>query len=651
MVARAATTLRIGTDVGGTFTDLVALGGGGEVSITKVRSTPDDPARGLWQAVTALGPVPRAGASLVHGTTVATNALLERRGGRVALVATAGFEDLLWLRRQDRAGLYDLARHHPPPLVERGDVVGVQERVGPAGVIMPLSDAEVIRVARQVAGLAPDAVAVVLLFSFAHPEHERRLAGAIREALPGRPVVASHEILPVFREYERTSTTTVEAALRPLVSQYLDRVAAQTASHAIAGFRVMASNGGTLSAAQAGKRAAALALSGPVGGVEGARLVGAQVGVRDLLTLDMGGTSADASIVLDGDPLVQSAGDVGGIPLALPHVLIETVGAGGGSIAWVDQGGALRVGPRSAGAVPGPASYGLGGQEPTVTDAALVLGWLDPGHPLAADLRLDAGRARRAVERVGRAAGLDVQACAEGIMQIATATMVRALRRVSVERGVDPREMILLPFGGAGPLFTCRLAESLGMRRALIPPHAGVLSALGLASARGRVEVAASLHRRSDTLDALGLAAVYQPLEHAARAELPGAALARVAECRYPGQGYEVAVPAGADGAATARAFHRAHASRYGHADPTRAVELVNVRVVATASGADVRLATRADGGARPPVGGRAALDDLPVGTRLEGPLVLDGRDATARIEAGWRGQVLDSGAIELERA
>ncbi len=642
--------MRVGIDIGGTFTDLVALEGDGGVRVTKVRSTPDDPARGLWQALDALGPDRSSAAvGLIHGTTVATNALLERRGARVALLTTAGFEDLLWLRRQERVALYDLARDHPPPLVERAAVIGVAERVGAGGVVVGLSDAEVARAVRAAVELAPDAVCISLLFSFAHPEHEQRLAEALRRALPQCPVVASHEVLPLFREYERTSTATVEAYLRPLVSRYLARIGSEAGRHGIGDFRVMASNGGTLSAAQAGVRAASLALSGPVGGVEGARLVAAQIGERDLLTLDMGGTSADASVVLGGEPLVQSAGAVGGVPLALPHVLIETVGAGGGSIAWVDSGGALRVGPRSAGAAPGPACYGLGGEDATVTDAALVLGWLDPGHPLAADLVLDPALAQRAVERVGRAAGLGTQACAEGIIAIATATMVRALRGVSVERGVDPRGMTLVAFGGAGPLFVCRLADHLGMRRAVVPPHAGALSALGLATARARVEFAASLHRRTDALDPRAIAAAFEPLERAALAELPGAHLSRVAECRYPGQGYEVAVPVGLDGAATAAAFHAAHQARYGHADPSRPVELVNLRVVATAPGATPALAAKGAVSVAPR--GRAPLDELAPGTEIPGPAALDGRDATARVEAGWRGRVHATGALCLERS
>lgn len=640
---------RVGVDVGGTFTDLVSVTQAGRVGVVKVPSTPSDPALGLWRAVDRMGQGVAVEA-LVHGTTVATNALLERRGAGIAFVVTAGFEDLLWLRRQERAALYDLALDHPPPLVEREAVVGVEERIGARGVVTPLAPAEVERVVRAVAALRPAAVAVCLLFSFADAAHERRLAAALRAALPDTPVVTSHELLPVFREYERASTTSVEAYLRPLVGAYIERVGAEAGRRGVGEFRVMASHGGTLAAEQARERASSLALSGPVGGVEGARLIGAAVGRRDVLTIDMGGTSADASLILGGEPLVQTAGEVGGIPVALPHVLIETVGAGGGSIAWVDQGGALRVGPRSAGAVPGPACYGQGGEDATVTDAALVLGWLDPAHPLAADLVLQPERAHRAVACVAERAHLDVERCALGIIEIATATMVRALRRVSVERGVDPRGTALVAFGGAGPLFVCRLADSLGVARAVIPPHPGALSALGLAAAKGRVEYTASLHRPAGALDARGLDGAYADLEARCHADLPGAAVRRIAECRYPGQGYEVAVAAGRDGAATAAAFHRAHAVRFGHADRRRPVEIVNIRAVATGRAASVRLARRARG--RGTIGdGRAPLEELPAGTVLRGPLMLDGGDATGRVEPGWRGVVHESGAVLLERA
>src|SRR6059058_603423 len=348
--------VRVGVDVGGTFTDLVALAQDGTIEVRKVVTTPDDPTVGLFRALDPLKTPPHPTELLVHGTTIATNALLERRGARVALVTTKGFEDLLWLRRQDRAALYDLARDHAPPLVARSDVVAVAERMGPAGVEEPLSDAEVTRVVAAVQALAPESVAVALLFAFRHPEHERRIAAALRGALGEVPVAASHEVLPVFREFERFSTTTVEAYLRPKVSSYLARLEREARSR-IGTLRIMTSTGGTLAPPAAARRAAALALSGPAGGVVGAQLVGAAVGLSELLTLDMGGTSADASLVTGGTAVHEGGGAVAGIPLALPSILIETVSAGGGSIARLDEGGALKVGPQSAGAVPGPACY------------------------------------------------------------------------------------------------------------------------------------------------------------------------------------------------------------------------------------------------------------------------------------------------------
>src|SRR2546423_98204 len=452
--------VRVGVDVGGTFTDLVALTPEGAIAVRKVATTPEDPALGMFRALDALASP--AIELRVHGPTIATTALLERRGARVVLVTTRGFEDLLWLRRQDRAALYDLARDHPPPLVVREDVVGAAERMGPAGVLEPLTDREVARVIAAVRALAPEAVAIALLFAFRDPTHERRLAGALRDALPGAPVAASHEVLPLFREFERTSTTTVEAYLRPKVSTYLERVGGAVRERGIGALRVMTSSGGTRAPAGAAAHAASLALSGPAGGVVGARLVGAAVGPPGLFTLDMGGTSADASLVVGGAPLADGAGAVGGIPLALPAVLIETVSAGGGSIARLDEGGALRVGPESAGAVPGPACYGRGGERPTVTDACVALGWLGAASPLADDVRLDPAAAERALRRLAAAAGSDCTRIAAGVVAVAGAVMARALKRVSVARGLDPRRMALLTVCGAGALFGCPLADAPG---------------------------------------------------------------------------------------------------------------------------------------------------------------------------------------------
>jgi N-methylhydantoinase A len=644
---------RLGVDVGGTFTDIVAIGIDGTVSVGKVRSAPGSVPPELWtevQRTCASSGLQEARRLLVHGTTVATNALLERTGGRVVLATTSGFEDLLWLRRQDRASLYDLSVHHPAPVVCREDVVGVAERATPGGVEQVLTAEEIKRVVGLVGERDPDAVVVSFLFSFRAPEHELKLAAALRDAYPDIPVVASFEVLPVFREYERTSTAVAEAYLRPKVSGYIERLGREAIGAGIEELRVMASNGGTMSVAQAQVRAAALALSGPAGGVEGARLVGAAVGIEDLLTLDMGGTSADASVILGGDPLVQTAASVGGLALSLPQVLIETVGAGGGSIAWVDRGGALRVGPRSAGAVPGPAAYGQGGDEPTVTDAAVVLGWLGPEHPLAGKLSLDSWLAERAVGKVAKAAGLSLQRCAQGIIEITTATMVRALRTVSVERGVDPRNMTLVAFGGAGPMFVCRMAESLGMRRALVPPHAGVLSALGLAAAPEKLEFVSSLHRPALELDQGDVDQLFEHLERDADRELPGAAQTRFADCRYQGQGYELTVPVEGAGSNIAQAFHGLHTERFGHADRQRAVEAVNLRLVASRGGISVRLRASNVGTKREVTASRMDWTALAPGTGLEGPLMLDSLDATARVEEGWRGEIHECGAVILER-
>src|SRR6267378_592288 len=616
---------RVGVDVGGTFTDLVAVRPDGVLEIRKVGSTPQDPSVGLLRSLEALGT--ECIDVLVHGTTVATNALLERRGARVVLVTTAGFEDLLWLRRQDRAALYDLARHHPEPLVARRDVIGARERMGPDGAIDPLSEREVARVTAEVRALAPESLAIALLFAFRHPEHERRLAAALRAALPGVPVTASHEVLPVFREYERTSTTSAEAYLRPRVAAYVRKTAMLCSQRGVKSLRIMTSSGGTVSPEQAATRAASLALSGPAGGVVGARLVGAAVETHDLLTLDMGGTSADASLISGGAALTEGAESVAGVPLALPAILIETVSAGGGSIASVDEGGALRVGPRSAGAEPGPACYGRGGTELTVTDACLVLGWLDPQYPLADSIRLDRAAAERALSTLPFSH--DVCEIAAGIVQVATAVMARALKRVSVARGIDPRGMALLPFGGAGPLFGCALADALGMSRIVVPPHPGVLSALGLAAAPERVDVLASLHRPLDDLGGTELEGVFQPLIAAAAAALPDASVTRFVDCRFRGQGYEVTVPAPRDDAATLAAAVGRRADI--------GLPSAGRRMIVTRDGKRVRADVW-------------PLGEMPAGRQLNAPAVLAGPDATGLIEPGWRGTVHASGAVILER-
>ena len=652
---------RVGVDVGGTFTDLVALGRRGLI-VAKVLSTPDAPERGIWDAYEAaeLRDAPDA---LIHGTTIATNALLERKGARVVLVVTEGFEDLLELRRQDRASLYDLARHHPPPLVPRERVVGVRERTGPGGVVVPLTDVALREAVARVRALEPESVAVSLLFAFRHPDHEARVAAALRVALPGVPVIASSEVVPRVREYERTATVAAEAFLRPRVGRYVERFAADAAARGLGegAARVLASNGGALRPALAAERAVWLALSGPAGGIQGAALVGAASGFTELLTLDMGGTSADAGVVRRGAADTRTYGAIAGFPLAVPHIFIETVSAGGGSIGWLDSGGALRVGPESAGAVPGPACYSRGGTRPTVTDAFVVLGWIRDGATLGGSIEVSRERAEGAIGSLAAVAGLEPSACALGMIRIAEASMARALRRVSVERGLDPSGMTLVAFGGAGPLSGCALAELLGVRRVLLPPHAGALSALGMAAADDVVEHAASVHLPA-TEFVERAAALAAPLMERVHADLPGAAIGFVAECRYARQGYELDVPCGAGAwARLAADFHDVHQRAFGHHERDGEILVVALRAIGTLAGGaktvrwprrslmggTLRLQIHLEGGEVDAAG--YDWESLRSGQLLAGPAVVEGRNATGLIPAGWTGQVNDIGAVVVE--
>ena len=657
--------LSVGVDVGGTFTDLAALDGTGAVRTTKVLTRATDQSLGVVDALDALRAPRGAVARLVHGTTAVTNLLLERTGARVVLCATEGHVDVLHLRRQERAALYDLAAHHAPPLVPRRDQVAVPERMGPDGVIRALDEAGVEGVVAAVRALAPEAVAVSLLHAYAHDAHERRLAAALAAALPGVEVVRSSAVHPEIREYERTSTTVAEAYARPRVRRYLERLTGRLAErgHPVPG--VMTSGGGVRTADEAAQTAASLALSGPAGGVVGAAAVLRAVGERAALTIDIGGTSADVGLVLDGEPLVEGAGEVAGVPLALPRVLVETVSAGGGSIGWVDEGGALRAGPRSAGAEPGPAAFGRGGVEATVTDAHLVLGHLGAVR-LSGGVQLDAAAAHRAMAalaaRLGAGTGDGaVRRAATALLATADAAMARALRRVSVERGLDPRSMVLVAFGGGGPLHACGLAERLGMRRVLVPPHAGVLSAVGLAAAPDRREALASVMTSASALGPAAVAAIVDAL--AARA---GAGTERRSwvRARYRGQGHELEVPVepGDDGAALAARFGEHHARRTGFILP-REVEIVAARHAASTPGASPRFARRGGGRAdgadrgehdvRPPGGGgvRVLVDDGgPLrADRVDGPAVLVLVDATVRVPAGWTARPLDVGGWMLE--
>jgi N-methylhydantoinase A len=646
--------LSIGIDVGGTFTDLAAIAPEGDVRITKVLTQPRDQSGGVIDALTALGERGERVGRLVHGTTAVTNLLLERTGARVALCATAGHTDVLHLRRQDRAALYDLAAHHPAPIVPREQTVPVEERSGPEGVVRPLTPDAVARVVQRVRALAPEAVAVSLLHAYAHDAHERMLAEALAAALPDVDVVRSSDVHPEIREYERTSTTVAEAYARPRVRRYLERLGERLAEGGFPAPGVMTSGGGVRAAREASRSAAALALSGPAGGVVGAAAVLRALGLPHGLTIDIGGTSADVGLVLDGEALVESGGEVAGVPIALPRVLVETVSAGGGSIGWVDDAGALRVGPRSAGADPGPAAFGRGGVQATVTDAHLLLGHLG-AQRLSGGVRLDADASARALDVLAAAVGqgADATRVARAMLAAADAEMARALRRVSVERGVDPRGMPLVAFGGGGPLHACGLAERLGMRRVLVPPHAGVLSAVGLASAPERREALTSVMRAADALDASAVAALVDALATRAGA---GAEQRTWVRARYAGQGHELEIPvhAGDDGAALAARFADVHARRVGFTLP-RAVEIVSARHAASTAGPSPRFARAGTRDASTPAreaGGVVIVDaGGPVPARVDGPATIVLPDATALVPAGWTARALDIGGWMVEAA
>ncbi|HLM94179.1 MAG TPA: hydantoinase/oxoprolinase family protein [Gaiellaceae bacterium] len=563
----------LGIDVGGTFTDAV-LFEDGELRTAKLPTSahPEESVVAAARAVDA-GSVER----FTHGTTIATNALLERKGARTAFVATAGFEHLLHLRRQNRAHLYRLCADHPAPIVPLERCVGVRERIGPEGVLEALDLASLPQ-------LDADAVAICLLFSFRDPSHEATLAEELRRRLPDAHVVASHEVSPEFREYERACTTAVDAYLGPVLSRYLGSLVERCAEAGLPEPLVMRSSGGVASVREAAAHPAPILVSGPAAGVVGAARVARMAGIENAISLDMGGTSTDVCLIAAGAAARSAARAVGGLPVRLPTVDLHTVGAGGGSLVWRDAGGALRVGPESAGADPGPACYGRGGTRPTVTDANLLLGRLP--ERLAGELKLDRDAAARALEKLDPAE----------VIEVVNAEMLLALRVISVERGHDPREFALIAFGGAGPLHACALAEELEIGTVLVPAAAGVLSALGLVASDERRDTVRSYVR---------------PLAEVG--ELPAEG---EADLRYTGQSFELTVPLGAE---LAEAFHRAHEDRYGYSDRERPIELVAVRTADVLSGPELV---------------------LPPAERLEvaGPHVLELEGATCWIPPGWVG-------------
>jgi N-methylhydantoinase A/oxoprolinase/acetone carboxylase beta subunit len=671
-VTHAVTGARVGVDVGGTFTDVILHGAEGRVAFRKLLSTPPSYDRAVIEAVGGLagGRV----AEVVHGTTVATNAVLERRGSRTALVTTAGFRDVLELRRLRIPHMYDLFWRKPPPLVERQLRVELNERVAADGtVVRGLDEEESRALAARLRETGVESVAVCFLHSYLYPEHERRFGAILAEELPEANVSLSSEILREQREYERSATTVVNAYVRPLMASYLDRLRAGLDGIGLDGpLQIMQSSGGVMTAEDAKQRPVFALESGPAAGVVAALGMGRQLGVDNLLAFDMGGTTAKASLIEDGaisrgreyevggsmsagSRLIRGAGEL----LRIPTIDIAEVGAGGGSIAWIDPAGGIQVGPRSAGADPGPACYGRGGVEPTVTDANVLLGYMPAGTVADGQVAISAELAEQAVRRVAEPLGLTLLEAASGIHLIANARMTRALRAVSSEKGRDPRDFALIAYGGAGPIHAAGLAEGLGMRTVLVPAVAGLFSAIGLLFARPEFHDVRTCHLDVDTADPAVVAALFAELEAGLAHTLEGSSeveWARTADLRYGGQSWEVEVgfPAGtidAGALAALRArFEDEHERLYGVKDRAGSpVEIRAVRLAALGAAAVTRFfhldganAAGSDSSSRRiHVGG----DDVDAPVRMRsslgaapepGPLLVDEYDTTVVVPPGW---------------
>ena len=654
----------LGVDVGGTFTD-AALLDGERLHTAKVPSTPDDQSRAVIAAVEEVlrrgGAEPDRVEGFTHGMTVGTNALLEERGARTALIATRGFADLLEVGRQNRPSLYHPCRGRPAPLVDPELRFEADERIGTDGVITELRDQEVQRLVAALRQAGPESIAVCLLFAFRDPAHERKIAGVLREALPEIHVSASHEVLPAFREYERFSTTVIDAYLSPLLGRYLTRLASACAERGLPEPEVMRSSGGTAEAEEAARSGAWSVLSGPAGGAVGAGLLARAAGKPDAIGIDMGGTSCDVCVVDAGEVRRTDSREIEGRPIQLPMVDVHTVGAGGGSIAWRDAGGALRVGPRSAGADPGPACYGRGGTEPAVTDVNLLLGYLSPESELAGGVRLDEEAARRTGRALGGELGLSEIETAEGIVRVANQEMIRALRVVTVERGIDPRGYALLPFGGAGPMHAAALAAQLEISRIVCPRASGVLSALGLIAAGRRRDTARTVLISGGEITAERIAAEVAELSRPLVAGLRDARLEVVYELRYRGQAFELPVsgPPEPDPGRLAEDFAREHEARYGYRDPEGLLELVTIRVAALEPGPEPKPRAAATGAVKEGerharfagewLQTRVLRGEPAADFAAEGPCVFELPEATLVLPPGWSASVDEAGTITAE--
>jgi len=657
---------RIAIDIGGTFTDAVWIEDGA-VRTAKVPSIPRRQDDSVLAAVESLGASLASVDDFIHGTTAALNALLERRGARLAMLVTAGFRDVYEIGRANRPQMYDIHWRRPPMLLRRRDVFELAGRLAAdGGVLEELHEHAVSELASRLAS-DYDAVAVCLLHSHVNPAHERRVAELLRAAAPGLVVVCSHEVAPEWREYERWSSTLVSAYVTPVIAGYLSRLAGRLADGGLSKpLYVMQSNGGITSASLAVRRAANTLFSGPVGGTIAGVEIAREVGSPRLICVDMGGTSFDVSLVADGAAEVESQIEVAGHPLLTPSVDVTSLGAGGGSIAYVESGG-LRVGPESAGAEPGPACYGRGGTRPTVTDANLLLGRIPAGARLGATVELDASAAAAAMVPVAAELGLEPLELAEGIVAVTNAMMADAIREVTVARGIDPREFDLLAFGGAGPLHAVALAEELEIARVIVPAGPGTLSAWGMLQAPIRQDLVRAYFRPLDGLDAAELELAATALQETGEETLrdEGVEAARIrceltADLRYSGQEYTLNVPLGAG---LAERFTEAHEARYGHANPSEAIELVNLRVAALGVAERPARAELDGASAASPVTVEAVFDSVTLPTRLHaraglgagsavtGPCIVLEDGCTTLVPPGWAGTTTPHGHLVLERA
>lgn len=659
-----------GVDTGGTFTDIV-LFQKGNLRVHKVLSTPHDPSRAILDGLSQLEAMEDL-QMLVHGSTVATNAVLERKGVLTGLITTAGFRDVLEIGRQTRPKLYDLRVQKVPPLVPRERRMEVVERLNERGeVLIPLDEDSLQTALRALQEAGIEAVATSLLFSFANPEHERRVAEAARET--GVYVSASYEVLAEFREYERTSTVVLNAYVGPLIDRYLARLEEALPEETV--LRIMQSNGGSISSAMARREAARTLLSGPAAGAVGAAFVARAADIAQIIALDIGGTSTDVSLV-DGDITETTDGKIGGYPTKLPMIDIHTVGAGGGSIAWFDLGGALRVGPTSVGADPGPAAYGHGGTEATLTDAHVVLGRLIPDAFLGGTMHLDTERARESMSHVAQRLNTSVEEAALGIIRIANANMEAAIRVISVERGLDPRLFTLVAFGGAGPLHACELASALRIPRVLIPTTPGVLSALGMLVADTLKDyvrtVMVPIEEAQDVISST-LAALEEQgcndLTHEG-VSADNLVIERYLDLRYFGQSYELTIPFEGDSIQAANQFHAAHERRFGYNDPNERVQLVNVRlkargiasplvlekqpIVSGAAAEPVMTCRVIFSGSDDPATQEASVyerSSLQPGAVFSGPAIITQYDTTTVVPPEWSARVDALGNLIIELA